>query len=216
MHMASTMQVERLQHPTDDQVEAMVEMAVEAFADDPAHRGFVGGNHKLSPLFFRAMACATALDGEIYVVKDPTTSHIASFGLWFPPGKRLWATDEQKALGYNEFFSKLSQETQNWWRHTYPETVAKLRERTWSKEDSERCWWCFNICTDRRHENLGYATAIVNFAYDKAKRNDQILGLSTGTDLNVRKYLAMGFRDRGQTWIDAPTGGWAVHTLSRE
>ncbi|TFK51053.1 hypothetical protein OE88DRAFT_1630635 [Heliocybe sulcata] len=183
---------------------------------DIAHKALIGGNWSLSPLYIRANLRATALEGEIYVVKDPVTSRIVSFGLWFAPGKALFGSDEQKALGFNDFFNKLSTETQHWWTHTYPDTVRPFMARIWTKEELGKRLYCFNLCTDPEHQNRGYATAIVDFAFEKAKRNGQILGLSTSSDLNVRKYLSMGFRERGQTSLDAPTGGFPVHCFSRE
>lgn len=161
------------------------------------------------------MIRASALEGEIYVVKDPESKVIVSSGFWFPPRRELFGTEDQRALGFNDFFSKLSPESQYWWQNTYPQTMDKFNADTWNKEELDKRWWCFHLATDPKHQNRGYGTAIVNFVFEKAKTANQIIGLAAALDVNVRKYLAMGLSERGQTYLDAPTGGFTVHVLSR-
>ncbi|EPQ52571.1 hypothetical protein GLOTRDRAFT_46618, partial [Gloeophyllum trabeum ATCC 11539] len=195
-------------------------------------RALVGGDWSLHSPLFRAMIRASALEGEIYVVKDPESKVIVSSGFWFPPRRELFGTEDQRALGFNDFFSKLSPESQYWWQNTYPQTMDKFNADTWNKEAHKR-WWCFHLATDPKHQNRGYGTAIVNFVFEKAshhylqgympgehtvcqaKTANQIIGLAAALDVNVRKYLAMGLSERGQTYLDAPTGGFTVHVLSR-
>ncbi|KZT23591.1 hypothetical protein NEOLEDRAFT_1136387 [Neolentinus lepideus HHB14362 ss-1] len=208
--------VEHLENFTDDQIEQLVDIAIRAFEGGLSHKALLGGDWSLHAPFLRAVARATALQGEIYVVRDPVTKKILSYGCWFGPGNDLFATEEQKALGFNEVFSSVSEKAQYWCTHTYPETVGEYSANLWTKEEVERRWWCVHLCTDSQHENRGYGTAIINFAFEKAKKKGGLIGLSTSIEVNVRKYVAMGFRERGETHVDAPTGGFHVHILSRE
>ncbi|TFK51045.1 hypothetical protein OE88DRAFT_1808553 [Heliocybe sulcata] len=201
----SSITVEQLKHVTAEQVEEMVDTAVRAFAGDNAHRAMLGGNWSIHHMLFRGMVRASELAGEIYVVRNADKTRILSCGFWFRPGTGLFGTEEQKALGFNDFFDKLSPETQYWWKHPYPECFSNIIDGMWTKDEIAKRWWCFHLCTDPLHQNRGYAKAIVNFICEKAERRGEIIGLATPSELNVRKYVAMGLHERGHVFLDDPT-----------
>jgi len=178
-----------------DELDALVHMCARAFSKDDGVLACLGGNWSLATDFFSAMTRATLLEGQIYAVKDH--DRIVSVGFWFEPGTFLWTTEEQRAVGFNDFFNKLSPEAQNWWTDTYPEAVRLHGEVLFTEEERTRRWWCSNLATDPGYEGRGYATAIVNAVYDKAVKTRTFIALATGTDTNVQKYLSMGFRQRG-------------------
>ncbi|KAF9491444.1 hypothetical protein BDN71DRAFT_1310211 [Pleurotus eryngii] len=69
-----------------------------------------------APLF-RSMvrAAAAALEGTIYMVTDSDVPYtILSVGVCFQPDTRLFSSEAQRALGWNEFF-EISQEARDWW-----------------------------------------------------------------------------------------------------
>ncbi|KAI0053247.1 hypothetical protein FA95DRAFT_1482179, partial [Auriscalpium vulgare] len=166
-----------------------------------SHEAFLGGDWSLQAEYIRANVRATALEGEIYVVKDISTGRILSSGLWFEPGRGLFGTEAQRALGYDTFFEKLSPETKEWTTHT--ELEAQM-------------WWCFCLGTEPDFQGRGLATALVDAVYAMALSKQGFIGLSTPTELNVAKYRSMGFRERGRTWLDTPKGGFPAIMLSRD
>lgn len=53
------------------------------------------------------------------------------------------------------------------------------------------------------------------FSYFQAKAEKSFIGLATATDLNVKKYLSMGFKYRDGDLIAAPTGDFFLHLFSK-
>ncbi|KAJ6629286.1 hypothetical protein B0H10DRAFT_1359576 [Mycena sp. CBHHK59/15] len=70
----------------------------------------VGDDDSLKDPVFRAMIRAGELDGEVYLATEIGSMKVVGVAVWFPPGKSLFATEEQRALGFDEFFEKLSPE----------------------------------------------------------------------------------------------------------
>lgn len=58
----------------------------------PAISLLTGGKLELIPDLFRAMTLCCLMDGECYIATEAATQKIVGTALWFPPGKKLWAT----------------------------------------------------------------------------------------------------------------------------
>ncbi|KAF8523044.1 hypothetical protein JB92DRAFT_2595079, partial [Gautieria morchelliformis] len=78
----------------------------------------LGGDMSLQRDFCHASIRVTALEDELYIITVGQDKRIGSTASWFRPGKGLFDSEEQRALGYNEVFAKLSPQTQNWLKHT--------------------------------------------------------------------------------------------------
>ncbi|EIM91772.1 uncharacterized protein STEHIDRAFT_37341, partial [Stereum hirsutum FP-91666 SS1] len=82
---------------------------------DIAAKVFTGGDLSLSEVMWRSMVRAGFHSGAVYVASHSSDlTDIVSIGVWFGPGEVLYATEEQRALGFNEFFSKIAPEYQEW------------------------------------------------------------------------------------------------------
>jgi len=176
----------------------------------------VGGNWSLHPLLLRAMLRAAALEDAVYIVMNEDTSEIVTVALWFPPGKQLFATEQQRALGFNDFMNKISPEAKKWWTTSYATLVNEFRREIFTEEEATRRWWCSLFTTDPSYQRRGFGTAIIDFIYNKAAAKGGFLGLMTDREVNVPKYFAMGFHERGRTVGEAPTGDFPVICLTRE
>ncbi|THU89926.1 hypothetical protein K435DRAFT_781417 [Dendrothele bispora CBS 962.96] len=189
-------------------------MCVRAYNGDISTKALLGGNWELHGDYWRSLIRAAALEGEIYVVRNPK-GQIVSIAVWFPPGNDLFNSEEQRALGFNDFFAKLSPETQEWWNTTCDEVMGELAKKVFTKEERESRWWCVNLATEPTYQGRGYATALIDTMFQKAKSTGTILGLATAPDYNVPKYLGMGFRERGNAPMPSPTGDFVVHMFSK-
>jgi hypothetical protein len=49
----------------------------------------------------------------------------------------------------------------------------------------------------------------------QVKETGSLIGLSTSAEINVQKYVSMGFHKRGSVLVSAPTGDFYAHVLSR-
>ncbi|THU95090.1 hypothetical protein K435DRAFT_756080 [Dendrothele bispora CBS 962.96] len=208
----SKVAVHLIKSPSDEEINDMVNVHVQAYEGDPFMRVMIGGNWALLPDLGRAMLRATLLEGMVYGVKDENDKVVA-FGLWFSPETGLFASPEQRALGFDEFFGKLDHETQHWFSNTYPEATRKYGEALFTDEERLRRWWCFNIVTSPDHQNHGYATAIIDHSYCKAVNAGGFIGLATSQTVNVQKYLSMGLHERGKYTVPSPAGSLEVHIL---
>ncbi|KAJ3924513.1 MAG: hypothetical protein NXY57DRAFT_908018, partial [Lentinula lateritia] len=64
---------------------------------------------------WRSLNRAGLLEGRVHVVKDQKYQ-IVSIGVWFEAGTICFKrSDAQCALGFNDFFAKLTPETREWW-----------------------------------------------------------------------------------------------------
>ncbi|KAK7452704.1 hypothetical protein VKT23_012106 [Stygiomarasmius scandens] len=207
--------VQRVTSLTDEEIEHLARMMKEAYTGDPAGLALVGGDWSLAEECWASMTRAVLLEGHLYVVKNED-GKIVSAGHWFPPGKGLYKTDAQRALGFNNFFKKLAPEFQEWYTKTYPETVARETPKFWTEEELKNRWWCNSFATDPGYQNKGYATAILKTVFQKVVEGENIMGFGTATEVNVKKYEAMGMRCRGYYILPAPTGDLTSYVLSRE
>ncbi|KAF5368093.1 hypothetical protein D9758_004418 [Tetrapyrgos nigripes] len=208
--------VQRITKMTDAEVDYLAALMKEEYTGQFAVLILVGGDWSLAEEFWTALTRAVLLEGHLYAIKNEE-GKIVSAGHWFPPGQGLFKTDVQRALGFNAFFKKLSPEFQEWYTKTYPETVAREAPRFWRKEELNNRWWCNSLVTDHRYQNRGYATAILKTVFRKAVEGGNIIGLGTDTELNVKKYEAMGLRCRGYYILPTPTSkDLTSYVLSRE
>ncbi|KAI0311941.1 hypothetical protein OF83DRAFT_1177099 [Amylostereum chailletii] len=195
--------VVRITSLTSSEVSEIAALASKAMAGSPSREAMLGGNLALSDEYYAAVVRATLHEGEAYAVKED--GRFVSVALWFEMKNPLFATEAQRALGFDELFKKISPEVQHWWTHTYPEAIDKWQAQIFTPEENARLTWCYMLATEETHQNRGLARSSVDTWYDKATERGQLVGLAADSDLNARKYVSMGFRERGRTVIDDPT-----------
>jgi len=210
----TTFEVQHLKTPTEAQIEEISTLCLHAFHGDIAHKAMLGGDWSLQPDFCRAITRATALEGELYVVK--AGNEIVSTASWFGPDSYLFKTQEQRALGYDDVFEKLSPEAKYWTTDTYPGVTGKLDATLFTDEERTRRWWLYILATKPGHEGKGYATALIDTFYDKVKKDKMFIGVAPAREINVKKYSAMGFRKRGESVVPSPTGDFYAYIMTRE
>ncbi|KIK53961.1 hypothetical protein GYMLUDRAFT_249993 [Collybiopsis luxurians FD-317 M1] len=212
----SNINVLRVVTLSDAEMKALSLLCFQALRDDPGSAALLDGNLSLGEGYFELMIRATLLEGYLLAVKNDA-GEIVSVGAWFAPGTALFATEAQRALGLQRFFSKLSPQGRDWYKTTYPNIIKSTLEGLFSEHEGSHRWWCSLLCTDNRAQNKGYGTAIVNYVCDLAKKNDELIALACTTTENVAKYTAMGMRERGKTTVPHPhTPSFDIHVMTRE
>ncbi|KAJ4482075.1 hypothetical protein J3R30DRAFT_3699410 [Lentinula aciculospora] len=181
------MTVEHVETLTEVQIEAATQMCDRCYYGDVSIKALIGGNWDIHADYWRSLIRAGLLEGRVYVLKNQD-DEIVSIGVWFEAGNNLFNTEAQRALGFNDFFTKLTPEAQEWWSQC-EDVMAKLWKKGWTKEEKAHRWWCVNLATDPEYQGRGYATRIVEQTSKEAKENGCILGLATGLELNVRATL---------------------------
>ncbi|THV00357.1 hypothetical protein K435DRAFT_776582 [Dendrothele bispora CBS 962.96] len=212
--MENKITVHHIQECSDDQVQELVTICTRAFAGDFTHEVILGGNRTIAQDYFAAIIRAGLDGGQIYGVKNDE-GKVVAFGIWFPPGTRLFQRKEQLELGYNDFFAKLTPDYQDWNKHAWSD-IAKYRDETlFTQEEAARRWWCSHLSTDPDYQGQGFGKAIVKEVFEKAKAANQLIALMTEPDDNVKKYRRMGFIERGKCKVSTPMSkDLVMHILS--
>jgi ribosomal protein S18 acetylase RimI-like enzyme len=170
----------------------------------------VGGHTDLLKPQAVAMIRAGALSGEFYVAQA-STGEVVGFTLWMPPGQEMFATAEQRALGFNEFMASLSDSAKEYFRTTYlaefPTFVNSVLGPT-GKIDS---WWLNMAMVRPEYQRLGIATSLINIVRSKAIAAREPIAFSTTNDANVPVYTSMGFAHLAKKIMPSPWGEWPVH-----
>ncbi|KAL0562803.1 hypothetical protein V5O48_019275, partial [Marasmius crinis-equi] len=164
----------------EEEIERAVDVHVRAYMGDDAVKMLIGGDWSLLADHGRAMIRAALSEGIVYAVKHG--NDIVAFGLWFEPGKAVFSSAAQRALGFDDFFEKLNPEVQFWYQNEYPQSVGAQRALLYREE--ETYWWCSSLATDPDHQNKGYGKAIVNTAFEKAKKVGHFISFAAGSELN--------------------------------
>ncbi|KAF8806973.1 hypothetical protein BYT27DRAFT_7190678 [Phlegmacium glaucopus] len=212
--------IERLETLSDEHIKEIADLCAKAYTGSLAYTTLIGGDWNLNLEYCNAFLRATVLEGELYIlsISKGGKREIASFAALFPPGRAIFATEAQRALGFNNFFKKVKPEVQDWMTTVYPESVEKLKNKVLTQEERKLNWWCNNLATRPDLQGQGYGTALMNIAYQKAKKTKELgtfLGLMTITDENVSKYISMGFKDLGEIDVPVPGGNLSVHVMTR-
>ncbi|TFY83145.1 hypothetical protein EWM64_g866 [Hericium alpestre] len=179
--------VRLLKNPTAAQVDETVSLCLRAYEGDKTVDCLVGGDQSLVDPLFRAMIRATTAGGEFYVVVNHSEK-ILGLGLWFGPGEDLFSTEEQRKLGFNDFFGRLSPEAQKWWTETYPAKVGEFLTHHLGPQGGLNSFFLSNLATDPAFQRTSVATKIVDTVFQQAVAEDNRLVLMAGNAKNVRLY----------------------------
>ncbi|KAI0347947.1 hypothetical protein BDW22DRAFT_1424186 [Trametopsis cervina] len=211
--------VKQVSELTEEQLKSCVQLASDAFGTngaiyrillvnyshsehvnlqniDPSMSGTLGGDMSLKDELLTAMFRATLLEGRVYMVE--TEGEVATICLLFRKPNSLFATETQRDLGFTEFFSKLSPETQNWWTHDYPAQMAEKEREIISQEEWDKMWYFSLVVTAPKYQGQGFASFFMDKFAEETQNRGEVLGLSTGLEVNVQKYESMKFRERGR------------------
>jgi len=214
--------IERLVTLTDEHVKEIADLTAQAFAGDLAWTTLVGGDMSLNTEYCKAELRAAALEGFVYIltIEREGKKKIASWICFFPAGRKLFETEAQRELGFTDLFKKMKPEIQDWYKITYAKYAEEIFSQVFTKEEQKRSHWCHTLATLPEFQNRGYATALVNIAYQKVKESKEegaFLALIALTTKNVNTSISMGFKDIGEKECPFPNGETLnTHVLIRK
>lgn len=210
--MSSPVSVQRVEKPTEDEVNASVAICVALMETNVAAISLSGADPALMDPMVRCTLRACVHSGEFYTATDKT-GEVIGFSLWMPPGQELFSTPEQRSLGFTDFMNSLPEIGKQYYATTYlaefPGFVTSALSPT-TKLDS---WWCHQLMVRTEYQRKGVARALLAPVIDKAKRNGDTLALSTTNDDNIPVYTRLGFILKGSKTIPSPWGDWPLHVF---
>jgi len=193
----------------DREVEDVASLSNLAYLDggSPGASLLTGGKLELLPDLLRSMTQSCLIDGDCYIAKEVTSRKIVGMALWFPPGKRLWATKEIREItGFNSFFSQLDQATKDWWINEYEAEIKKFLAASYGLETSTDSWWLNSIAVLPECQRNGIGTSLYKQVLNKATVNEAI-GCCTDTEENVRFYESLHMKNIGMVKMRHPEDG---------
>ncbi|KAK0238334.1 hypothetical protein EDD85DRAFT_950554 [Armillaria nabsnona] len=126
--------------PSVTQLDETVAVAVGAYDSNPS---------------IRAMA---VLEGKIWLAVS--NCRIVGVLGCFGPGKFLWATEEQRALGFDSVYASLSEETKDWWQNIYGPKIKDFMDNALGKAANLDGWMIPLLAVDPPYQRRGIATAM--------------------------------------------------------
>ncbi|PPQ80302.1 hypothetical protein CVT26_008830 [Gymnopilus dilepis] len=177
----------------------IVDLLVRAYQGNAAVEAMTGGNKDLESLLFRAMTRAGALAGHLYVLESHQEG-ILSVALWYPPGRKLFGSEEERKLGFEELLSNVDEEARSWWTISHPKRMADFLER-WLPKANGSYYLIFRETdgTDPRHQRKGYATRLLDYAVQHVITSPNLIAFCSIGQEHADFYARAGFPIRGRT-----------------
>ncbi|KAG7443431.1 uncharacterized protein BT62DRAFT_996005, partial [Guyanagaster necrorhizus] len=174
---------------TSIQLDEIVAIAVQAYDTNPTICAMTGGNKALYDPFLRVVTRALLREGKVWlaVLDGKILGVLGGFG----PGTFLWATEEQRALGFNYAYARLTEETKYWWQNIYGPQIKEFVDNALGE-------------TVSRH---GIATAMFKEMTQQAIQDKAIMIVGADSDLNVGIYESFGFKFKGRTVLPSSVKG---------
>ncbi|EPS99788.1 hypothetical protein FOMPIDRAFT_87425 [Fomitopsis schrenkii] len=199
-------------HVSAQQLDAFEAIFVININDDPAAISMCGGNRSLIGPMARAMIRAATLGGEIYAASK--AARIVGYAVWMPPGQELLSTPEQRRLGWDEWFTTVSEEGRDWFTKVYPKEVSAFMNGIFGATGKLESWYLNVIMVRPEHQGQGIATQFIDIVREKASQQGKMMSLSTDNPANVPIYKALRFDLRGEKMIPSPWGDWPLFVFT--
>ncbi|KAK7032905.1 N-acetyltransferase domain-containing protein [Favolaschia claudopus] len=202
---------------SDRELEDAVDVCVKAYVGETASNSMVGGDESLKPLIWRAMIRAGLLAGEVYLAMDDASGKVIGVAIWFPPGQSLFDSEEQRALGFDDFMKRLSPETQEFWANSYIPVVDKYLAGVIGPEGVRETQYLNQLATDPAYQKQGVATLLLKTVHDKLAQSNTrpMFAHCAANEKNARFYESCGYTIRGSMHLHAPTGDYPVIVLTK-
>ncbi|KAK7464364.1 hypothetical protein VKT23_006531 [Stygiomarasmius scandens] len=206
-----TYSIRQINSPASDaELEAILDCQASAFAKDHFAYVCIDADRTLLKPFIRSVVIAGLLAGEVYVAESQDKQIIGT-SVWFPPGREMFDSEDQRKQGLEPFFAHTSPDHLKWWLEYFLPSYAKLTSETLGSEFKLENWhlqWIGVVPEERRK---GIATALIEPV--RSKKGDKKLCLETNSEENLVIYDKIGFSNKGQAVLKSPHGDWTMYVL---
>ncbi|KAI0929784.1 hypothetical protein AcW1_008638 [Taiwanofungus camphoratus] len=131
-----------------------------------------------------------------------------------PSGQDMLSTPEERKLGFNDFFARLSEEGREYYKSAYVGKFTRFVTGCMGRTGKVDSWWLNMIQVHPDRQRQGIATALIGLVREKAKRKGETLALSASNPSNVPIYKAMGFDLKGDRIMPSPWGDWPLYLVA--
>ncbi|PCH35850.1 hypothetical protein WOLCODRAFT_140107 [Wolfiporia cocos MD-104 SS10] len=210
----STIIAQRITDPSPHIIDVCVELFAELMSANKAIISLCGGDARLVGPLARAMLCAGALAGELYIATDIGDEQPIGYTMWMPPGQELFSTPEQRALGLEAFMAALPEDGKEYYRTTYTAEFPAFVSSCIGSRGMLDGWWLHMAMVRKDRQRQGILRALLAPVREKALQNGETLACSTTTQTNALVYQALGFALKGERTMPSPWGEWPLFVFA--
>ncbi|KAJ7873482.1 hypothetical protein B0H14DRAFT_3438257 [Mycena olivaceomarginata] len=184
--------------PETPELSQMVDVLTRAFSND-AFTAIVTGHrpHSLDVSHARVLSkyslTAGLLGGEVYVAEITDVAKIVGCAIWFPPGRALYDSDDQKRLALQPLLASFSKDLRRWWDDFLPKYVKFIAVAV-GEAGELHSWRLQTLAVDPDYQRKGVGTLLVNTIAPTAALTKTPLCVDCSEVTNVEVYQHLGFQ----------------------
>ncbi|KAI0077632.1 acyl-CoA N-acyltransferase [Panus rudis PR-1116 ss-1] len=208
-----SLEIRRLANPSDEELDAIANVAAAAFRDDSTN-ACLGGNWDLAFPFWRALVGAQNAGGEnvVAIIDGKVVGHAG----WFPPGHELLDTPQQAEAGLNEFVARLTPDMVRWYFEYFLPKMKEGAEEAYGKGVSKSIWHLQTLCVAPEYQGRGIGHKLVQAKEEEilATQGDGAMCLESTAAENTNMYKRWGFVEKGKSHIESSVvsfDGWFLY-----
>ncbi|KAJ3872806.1 hypothetical protein F5051DRAFT_420622 [Lentinula edodes] len=213
------MRVHLIDALTESQIDEAAQLIVNTFCNDEGEieelvmKCYTGNDIDILKLYARAMVQAANLVGHIFVTTegDLWPAPMISAAFCWEPGQSLWATKEQREVGFDQLSAAISPDTRIFWGEVKQVGDTLKAEHGLSLMPTDT-FYVNMLVTDRHFQNRGFGTAVMKAVLAFAAKDGRgwDVGLITQSPENRDWYVSLGFKNVGSCKISAEPYGDSV------
>ncbi|EMD34590.1 hypothetical protein CERSUDRAFT_116760 [Gelatoporia subvermispora B] len=203
--------VQLLKDASEEQINSAVEIFCICMKNDIATICLAGGDVALVAPMIRSLLRAGREFGEFYVATDEK-ENIIGFALYAPPGQAAYSTEEQRAMGFNDFWAQVSDVGKEYYKtHLNGEWKEYVNETLQSPTAIRDTYWLSMLMVHPSHRRQGVARALIQPVREIVAMTGARFTLHTADARNVVKYQGLGFELLKERTFWSPWGDWPAY-----
>ncbi|TFK24223.1 hypothetical protein FA15DRAFT_619658 [Coprinopsis marcescibilis] len=167
--------------------------------------------------FWSAVVVAGSIGGEVYFAETRTRRNVArviGVAVWFPPGRELYDSAEQREKALAPVLAKFSPELQRWWGNHFLPKYGAFTDEVLGEGAKRSGWHLQAIATDPAYQRRGIARALMEVVRKQAAKKGQLLCLETENPRNLDIYTRLGWEVKGNsTMFQGLTGEFPMWVM---
>jgi len=209
--------IAHVETPSEHLIDELVSIFFDLEKDNPAWDAVTAGDSSRIPSLASALMTPLISGvGDVYTARDED-GILVGFALWTAPGKCLFSTEDQMNMGYIDYLQGLPEECAIYHSEVMGKDVpAFIDEAIGITEAGTKTYWCEFMYVLAEYQGKGISTAFVKLAYEKARKSNAIMALTTQESRNVPIYERLGFKVVGHRVVKSPWVDWPLWVFSRE
>ncbi|KAJ7857078.1 hypothetical protein B0H14DRAFT_2751762 [Mycena olivaceomarginata] len=184
--------------PETPELTEMVDTITKAFSHD-AFTAIVTGHRPHNPditharLLCKSTLTAGLLGGDVYVAETTNIpAKIVGCAIWFPPGRALYDSKDQKELALQPLLDSLSEDVQRWWDEFLAKYVRFIATAVGEAQELES-WRLQTIAVHPEYQRQRIGTLLVDTIISRAASTKTPLCVDCSEETNVKVYQRLGF-----------------------